>query len=61
MDNSYLNYRFDKLVAEAKARMLLDELGVWTSRVEQFYRDEQERLNRMSIAQRVRERRSTQK
>lgn len=56
--NEYLNYKFDKYVHQAKTVMMIDELQTTISRVEQYLRDNDERINRMTIAQRVHERRS---
>ncbi len=53
-----LNYKFEKYVSEMKAIALLKELADWQARVDEHIRAEKKRVDNLSIAQRVHERRS---
>lgn len=54
----HLNYKFNKYMSQAKANMLIKELSDWQSRVDEYIREEKRRVENLSIAQRVHERRN---
>ena len=53
-----LNYRFNKYISEAKAAALVRELEQWKVRADQYLHEEKQRVDNLSIAQRVLERRN---
>ena len=54
----YPAYRFTRAISELRAKQLRRELEEWQTRAQTYLRDEAQRVDAMSIAQRVHERRS---